>query len=486
MEVWTQGYVADVGYIHGFHRELTPSLLAFAMLLKGLRPPELGRPFAYLELGFGQGFSTNLLAAANPLGSFWGTDFNPSHAAFASRLAADAGTPNVRFLDESFEGLSALDTPSFDLVGLHGVYSWISRENRQAIVRLIRDKLGFGGLVYNSYNCLPGWSPAMPLRQLLIAHGAGSSEPTIARLDKALAFAARLAGLEAAYFAVNPGVGRRLESMREASRNYLAHEYLNRDWNPQYHAEVAAEMSDAKLTFATSAHLADHLDALNLTAEARQLLAEIGDPVFRETVRDYFVNQQFRRDIYVKGALRLSAMEQRELLAATRFALLTPRDEVPMKAAFSLGEASFQEEVYGPVLDALASGPATSPGRCWRSRGSASSRTAARWTRPRTTGPSCAPAPRPSSTTASGCCETSASPEEHGPAGHRLDIDGASERDRVDILGGPRVRRAGTAGCRWRRRRARDSSSGRRRCRRSSRSPPWPAPPRRARPRCRR
>jgi len=39
--------------------------------------------------------------------------------------------------------------------------SWIS----------VRRKLRAGGLVYVSYNCLPGWAPAIPVRQLMTLYG---------------------------------------------------------------------------------------------------------------------------------------------------------------------------------------------------------------------------------------------------------------------------------------------------------------------------
>ncbi|MFN8928578.1 MAG: methyltransferase domain-containing protein, partial [Rhodospirillales bacterium] len=213
MTSWTDGYVSEINYTHGFYRELTPSFLAFCMILKGLRAPRLGPAFTYCELGCGQGFSANLIAAANPRGDFWATDFNPAHAAGAQQLAQAAGTPNVRFFDKSFAELLETETPTFDLIVLHGIYSWISTENRASIRDFIRRKLKFGGVVYVSYNCLPGWSPVMPLRQLMIEHAAGSTEPMASRIDKAIEFAGRLQGLKAGYFDKNPGVATRLEGL---------------------------------------------------------------------------------------------------------------------------------------------------------------------------------------------------------------------------------------------------------------------------------
>jgi len=62
------------------------------------------------------------------------------------------------------------DLPDFDFITLHGIYSWISPENRRTIVEFMRRKLKPGGIVYISYNCMPGWAGMMPLRRLLVEH----------------------------------------------------------------------------------------------------------------------------------------------------------------------------------------------------------------------------------------------------------------------------------------------------------------------------
>jgi len=45
----------------------------------------------------------------------------------------------------------------------------------------------------------------------------------------------------------------------------------------------------------------DSIDAINLTEEQQAILNGIPDRMFRQTVRDFFVNQQFRKDYWVKG-----------------------------------------------------------------------------------------------------------------------------------------------------------------------------------------
>jgi predicted O-methyltransferase YrrM len=358
MADWNEGYVHDIAYTHGFYRELTPALLNFGLALAGLEGPSIDRPFNYCELGSGQGISTNILAAANPNGQFWATDFNPSHAAGAAQLAASAGLANLRCLDKSFQEFLTLDTPQFDYITLHGIYSWISPESRKAIVDVIASKLRVGGVVYISYNTLPGWAAAMPLRQLLSDFSDGKEDRSERRVERALAFADKLREINAGYFS-DPKIGQRLERMKGMSRAYLAHEYLNRHWTPFYFTDVARELAAAKLSFAASAHIGDHMDSVALSRPAQALINEIGDPVRRQQARDYIVNQQFRRDVFIKGPVTINQAQRGGILGATRIALMKPKEKVALEVPFPVGVCKLRPEIYHPILEQLASGPKT-------------------------------------------------------------------------------------------------------------------------------
>jgi SAM-dependent methyltransferase len=351
---WTAGYVTELEYTYGYYRELCPGILRLACLSAGVAPP-VGKPLRYLELGYGQGLSLNIHAAAVP-GEFWGTDFNPTQVAQARALAEASGS-GAKLLDDSFaEFASRPDLPEFDVIGLHGIWTWISEANSRIIVDLIRRKLRVGGIVYISYNCLPGWAPSMPLRHLVKLHADLAAEATgmLGKLDGALAFARQVIDSGALYFHGNPAVGERLKLMSGQNRNYLAHEYFNEDWRIMAFSEVAKCLDDAKLSFVTSAHLLDHVEAVNLTSEGNKLLAEIKHPILRQSVRDYFVNQQFRRDVFIKGPRRVSRLEQQEALQSASFALTTHADGVPMKVKGARGETTLPEQVYRPVIEVLA------------------------------------------------------------------------------------------------------------------------------------
>ena len=313
--------MVDIGYTFGYYTELNPLRLRLAFLNAGLAVPDSG---AACELGFGQGMSANLHAAAS-VTQWHGTDFNPSQAGFAQELASVSGAA-AQLHDDAFADFCARPgLPDFDYIGLHGIWSWISDANRAVIVDFVRRKLKVGGVLYISYNTLPGWATFAPMRHLLTQHAAtlgADGVGIVSRIDGALDFAGKLLATNPVYARANPTVPERLNKVNGQNRHYLAHEYFNADWHPMYFADMARWLEPAKVGYACSANLLDHVDAINLTAEQQELLKSLPDAQMRETVRDFLVNQQFRKDYWVKGARRLSPLEQAEALRALRFVLV--------------------------------------------------------------------------------------------------------------------------------------------------------------------
>lgn len=360
MTDWSAGYITDIPYTYGVYRELFPALQSFAALAAGFAAPDPNAPLAYCELGCGQGYSSNIVAAGNPHIEVHATDFNPAHILGARNLAAAAGMGNVHFHDSSFAEFAVDETlPDFDIIAVHGVYSWVSVENRRHIVDFIRQRLKVGGLVYISYNALPAYASVMPLRRLLADRAGAGDGSTVARIEQALAYAKRLTDADAAYFRPGAGVPETLKRIQEGSRDYVAHEYFNRDWTAFYHADVAADLAEAKLSYVGPADLLSGVDAINLSAEQRSLLASAGTVTERETLRDYTVNQVFRRDIFVKGAIPLNQLEARERWIKSRFVLTNGRVDVPKTVKGVLGDAELHADVYDPLLDRLADGART-------------------------------------------------------------------------------------------------------------------------------
>lgn len=356
---WSEGYNADIAYTHGVYRELAPDYLAYVCLLNAVRPPRTDRPFRYCELGCGQGMTLNILAATHPHATFVGVDFNPVHTAGARRLAEEAGLANAIFREQSFQEMAAeaaAEEDGFDFIVLHGVYSWIGRENRQAIVDILARRLKPGGIAYVSYNSLPGWAPLVPLQKMMMIHADAQSGRSDHRLGAALAFLDRLQSAGAAYFTANAAAGRHLDQIRPQNSHYLVHEYLNSFWEPLAHADVARDMERAKLVYACSATIPLNIDELSLSPEIRALVAEAADPVLAETVRDFALNQVFRRDVFVRGIERLPVAAAAEELSRRRFTLAVPRDKAGLSVPIPLGGLAHAPDLGLPILEALADG----------------------------------------------------------------------------------------------------------------------------------
>ncbi|KPD11288.1 class I SAM-dependent methyltransferase [Phaeobacter sp. 11ANDIMAR09] len=361
MSDWTSGYVAEVDYTHDFFHEMTPAVLALTATSKGQKHGLNQSELSYCELGCGQGFTSNLLAAANPHIQFHAMDFNPAHIAGARELAAEGGLNNIQFYERSFADFEEEGglPKQFDVIALHGVMSWVSEENQQLIVDFIGRRLKSGGIVYVSYNSLSAWAAIMPLRRILLDRAAQGAGPLEERIGEALNFAKTLEGAGAQYFKSNPMASAGLKSAGKMSANYLAHEMFNADWTPFHFADLAGDLSEAKLNFLGPTSLMDHIDDICLTAEQIAVLDGEIDPVRRESLRDVLVNEQFRSDLFVKGGRRHTERGAIGAWFETPFALVKRFGGGPIKLTWRQGEIALDQAQYGPILQALRSGPAT-------------------------------------------------------------------------------------------------------------------------------
>jgi len=359
---WGQGYPVDIPYTRGFYPELAPAHLEAALLFAGFNANLTRSGTRYCELGCGYGLTTLILAAANPQISFVGVDFNPSHIVAATALAESAGLRNVQFVEASFDELLEprfSDLGTFDIIALHGIYSWVSPALRRAIVDFAGAKLRTGGALYVSYNAAPGWMPRAPLQRLLFesAKRNPAADPRLATAE-AFRFAKQMKDAGSAYFAANPGVGAYIETMEGKDLAYLVHEHLNESWSALYHADVVADFSRTRLSYACSAHISDDLDETSVPIQTHGLLPGTADVVWRETVKDFLVSRSFRRDIFVRGPQPLSATTRMEQLDRT-YMLIVPRKDATAKIGTALGIVEGRAAIYSEVFDLLAAGPSS-------------------------------------------------------------------------------------------------------------------------------
>jgi SAM-dependent methyltransferase len=331
--------------------------MALALTAQGLASPAFDRPYTYMELGCGPGLSLVLLAAANPHARFVGVDVMAEHVAAAQALAAAAGVDNLELVHLSVADLAARDWPACDVIALHGVWSWVAAPLRDAILRFIAARLAPGGLVYLSYNAMPGWAAMEPLRAAMKLAFDRAEGSLAQRIAAALAFVRAIEQAQPAFFTANPTASIRLGQMEGDSPAYLAHEYFNAAWTPFYAADMMAEMQSLGLAFAVSVNLADNLPDMTMCPEARALLAEAATPVQRETVKDFLVNKQFRRDLYVRDPRPLAAAELAAARAGARFAALIQPARLAAVRPGGSDDAPLNAPAHRALLAALQAGP---------------------------------------------------------------------------------------------------------------------------------
>ena len=328
MNEWNEGYFTESAYTYGYYKELNPVYLRYCLLVNGVDaapPPPAGADSDaenHCELGFGQGVTVNIHAAANA-GNYFGTDFNPAHAAHANTLCQAAGS-GAKLFENSFEEfLKRDDLPQFDSISLHGIFSWVTPENQQHIIEFARKFLKPGGIFYNSYNCYPGWAPGAPLRELLFLYDkyAQHSGKTFNRVEEALKFTEKIISTPQGYFNRVPDVKQIFENIKKHNHDYLAHEYFNQNWMCPYFNEVAEMFQAAKLDFACTAGLLEQREKYFLPANCTEILNTIESPIMREQVKDYFLNRQFRKDISVRGAVRISPIVRIQRVISTTYVL---------------------------------------------------------------------------------------------------------------------------------------------------------------------
>lgn len=354
---WSQGYVTDTTYVDRFFRELSPTWLNYVAALNGIKPPDLEQSFTYLELG--SGFSTSAIvnAGAFPQGEFHACDFNAAHIAGARSHATAIGIGNIQFHQASFQELSLLDLPPFDFIVAHGVYSWVGDEARQEIRRIIKKNLKPGGLVYLSYNCLPGWSVEVPLRKLLVELASGSSD-TPQRTEHALRLMKDLSTSKLRYFNDNPGALTAVDSYIKGSSNYLAHEFLNQAWEPFYSIDVAAEMAEVGTSYVGSATLVDNHETLVVNDTAAQTVAKLQTSRQRQLAIDFAVNRRFRRDVFVRDTASRRRAEASQLNAVVIGSVDNP-ERLSARVTVPRGVITFQEDFIRDIQELMTRGSMT-------------------------------------------------------------------------------------------------------------------------------
>jgi hypothetical protein len=367
--LWTKGYRAQNEYTFGLYPEMNPDNLIAYALFQNVKPDALfpnsqadasARSLVYCELGSGQGVTLNFMASRDPDGHYFGIDFNPNHIRNSRAFAKMANLDNVKFIEKSFGDLDDLEIPDCDVIVLHGIWSWISSDLRDAIARFINKKMKPGGVVYLSYNCAVGRSADDPMRKLFLAIEASSTQSELnARMNEIFFVAKDIAKQGAAYFANRAATLGRLNGLAGQDANYMEQEYCGETWKNFFFDEVSRDMGNSKMNFVCSTKMSRNLIEYILPTGAQKYLGRLTSPEDIELLKDIFEDTLFRQDVFVKGVQKLNYDEKRDEIARCHFALARARKDCALEVRLSSGKAKIAAIPYNNILDLLAKGPAS-------------------------------------------------------------------------------------------------------------------------------
>lgn len=333
---------------------LAPAWLDHVALVAGIESPARQDGFAWCDLGCGQGVTAAILAATHPAGVFHGIDAMPVHIDHARRLMAAATIPNLRLHAVDFAAAIGLESPQFDYIVAHGVYTWIGPEAQRAVRRFIDRQLKPGGLVYLSYNAMPGWARDLPFQGLLREFGRTFPGGNFERFTAAAELARRLAG--AASLAASFIVKELQERPEDYPPAYLVHEFMPPAWQPLYVTEVRRDMATIGLEPVGSATLSENFDWLVLDEAARQTLGAITERDARELVRDYYLDQRFRCDVFARGNRRLGLDERAGRLQSSTFLLARPVPAIRYTMTTPAGSVTYDSPAARAIVAKLSAG----------------------------------------------------------------------------------------------------------------------------------
>jgi SAM-dependent methyltransferase len=351
-----KGYAADIPYLRDFKPMLAPAWLDHVALVAGIEPPSRQDGFAWCDLGCGQGVTAAILAATHPAGVFHGIDAMPAHIDHARRLAAAATIPNLQLHAVDFAAAIGLELPQFDYIVAHGVYTWIGAEAQCAVRRFIDRRLKPGGLVYLSYNAMPGWARDLPFQGLLREFGRTSRGDNLGRLTASAEFARTLAGAGVASLAASFIIKELQERPEDYPPAYLVHEFMPPAWQPLYVTEVRRDMATIGLQPVGSATLSENFDWMVVGETARQTLGAIADPDSRELVRDYYLDQRFRCDVFARGNRQLGLGEQAGRLHSSTFVLARPMPTIRYTMTTPAGSVTYDSAAARAIIAELNAG----------------------------------------------------------------------------------------------------------------------------------
>jgi hypothetical protein len=145
-----------------------------------------------------------------------------------------------------------------------------------------------------------------------------------------------------------------LATMTKAGLPYVIHEYLHEHWTPMYFARVAWEMAEQGLHFAGVFPIFLNFRDTAIPASLDAVFATVTDRATFESLKDFAVNEFFRRDVYVKSNAPRSADVTNAYLATTPWGSLASALPDDRRVTLHHRTLELDAPIFEPLFAAIA------------------------------------------------------------------------------------------------------------------------------------
>ncbi len=242
-----------------------PSNLAAMAILHGLNPTPVDR-CRVLEIACNEGGNIIPMAYAIPGSEFVGFDLARLPVGRGQERIRELGLTNIRIFAADLMDVGA-ELGSFDYIIAHGLYSWVPAPVRDRLLALCSELLTPDGVVFISYNALPGGYMRSMVREMMLDRmkGQGNVEEQI---SDAMGFVRRLIETRTEDDWFRAAIEEHLKKMGERSPRAIYHDELSE-------AHQAVRFID----------FAKHALALGLQYVCEAVLPPPPDPGYRVDLR---------------------------------------------------------------------------------------------------------------------------------------------------------------------------------------------------------
>ena len=278
------------------HPATHPGRLATVATLAGHPAPQVER-CSVLEVGCSDGSNLIPLAVSLPEARFVGCDLSPRALDVGRRTIAELGLTNIALVEGDLGALSPMHG-EFDFIVAHGVYSWVPPDVRDAMFALAEQRLAPNGVLYVSFNVLPGCRIRQAAWDVLHQHVDHIENPH-ARLDAARHLARLVGEGGTATHESDQALRAEFRAIAQHSDSELAHDDLAVPNDPVFFHTFVEHAARHGLRYLAEADVQTTGDA-GISDAAKAHLSTL-DPLAREQHLDFFRLRRFRQSLLVRG-----------------------------------------------------------------------------------------------------------------------------------------------------------------------------------------